>query len=236
MNAIPSAFHPPILHSAVPATTNGFVGDAKPINRSQPSWKTTIVRAMMVCAGSVAILLPAWLPNRPKAPLERGTVELLQVALLSAAAAVILGALSHAGAYRPVCRVLAFGLLAAIIGELEDFIFGILKWPFPEGFLVVMFLAAALFTALRHRRTMFRFFTTAGSHASAGLIGAALIINYVFNQVIGSRKFWKAALGPDFSPEVPYICRSYLELLACYFIFVGIVGFAITLARRPEPI
>lgn len=204
----------------------------KLINPVKSSWRRTLVRALMVCAGSVAILLPAWLPNRAGVPIERGTVELLQASLLSAAAAVMIGALTHAGPYRPVCRMLAFGLAAAVVGELEDFISGVLGWPFPEGWVVGVLLLAALITGLRHRRVMSRFFGTLGNHASSGLIGAALLILYVFNRVVGSRRFWKASLGDAFSPEIPDICKSYLELLACYLIFVGTIGFALTLARR----
>ena len=212
------------------------MADEKIINPVKPSWRRMLVRAIMICAGSVAILLPAWLPNRPSGPLERGSVELLQAALLAAAAAVMLGALSHAGPYRPVCRMLAFGLMAAVVGELEDFISGILGWPFPEGWFIGGLLLAAIVTALRHRRITIRFFGTLGNHASSGLIGSALLILYVFNRVMGSRRFWRAALGPTaFSPEIPIICKAYLELLACYLIFVGTIGFALTLARRRSP-
>jgi hypothetical protein len=211
------------------------VADEKIINPVKPSWKRMLVRAIMICAGSVAILLPAWLPNRPSAPLESGTVELLQAALLTAATAVMLGALSHAGPYRPVCRMLAFALMAAVVGELEDFISGILKWKFPEEWLIGALLLAALVTGLRHRRITVRFFGTLGNHASSGLIGSAMLILYVFNRVVGSKRFWKAALGPAFSPEIPDICKGYLELLACYLIFVGTIGFALTLARRRSP-
>ena len=81
---------------------------------------------------------------------------------------------------------------------------------------------------------MFHFFSTMGNHAGSGLIGSALLIIYVFNRVIGSTRFWKATLGDAFSPEVPRICKSYLELLAFYLIFIGILGLSITLARRKE--
>lgn len=200
-----------------------------------PSWSRTLVRALLVCAGSVAILLPAWLPNRPSVPIERGTVELLQAFLLAAAATVMLGASSHAGAYRPVCRILGMGLIAAFVGEIEDFVSGILGWKFPEAWVVAFILVIALITALRHRRVTIHFLATLGNHAGSGLIGAALLIIYVFNRVIGSPKFWKAALGADFSPSIPRICKGYLELLACYLIFIGALGLSITLARRKEP-
>ncbi len=192
------------------------------------------MRALLICAGSVAILLPAWLPNRPTVPIERGTVELLQAFLLAAAAAIILGAASHAGPNRPVCRVMAFGLIAAFVGEIEDFVSGILGLKFPEAWIAGAFLLVALITTLRHRKAMFYFLTTLGNHAGAGMIGSALLILYVFNRVIGSPKFWKATLGPAFSPDIPKICKSYLELLACYLVFIGVLGLSITLARRKE--
>jgi hypothetical protein len=190
----------------------------------------------MICAGSVAILLPAWLPDRPNVPIGRGTVELLQAMLLAAAAAVMLGAAPHAGAYRPVCRIMALGLIAAFIGEIEDFVSGILKWPFPEAWVIGVILLAALVTVIKHRRVVLHFIATLGQHAGSGLIAAALLIIYVFNRVIGGAAFWKASLGDAFSSDIPKLCKSYLELLACYFIFIGALGLSITLARRREPL
>ena len=125
-----------------------------------PSWSRTLLRVLLICGGSVAILLPAWLPNRPSVPIERGTVELLQAFLLAAAATVVLGASSHAGQYRPVCRVLAMGLIAAFVGEIEDFVSEILGWRFPEAWVVGLILLVALITALRHRRVMVHFLAT----------------------------------------------------------------------------
>lgn len=194
------------------------------------------MRATLISGGAVAILLPAWLPNRGSAPIERGTVELMQAFLLAASAAVMLGASSHAGYNRPVCRVIAMILLGTFIAEIEDFISGILKLKFPEAWVSGIILLAALVTALRHRRVMVHFISTLGNHAGSGFIGAALLIIYVFNRVIGSAKFWKATLGASFSPEIPKICKGYLELLGCYLIFVGILGLSITLARRKEPV
>lgn len=199
------------------------------------SWSGVLLRVVLICGGSVAILLPAWLPNRPSVPIERGTVELLQAFLLAAAAAVILGASTHAGPNRPVCRVLALGLFAAFVGEIDDFISGIMGINFPEGWTISIILLVALITTYRHRRVMFHFFSSMGNHAGSGLIGSALLIIYVFNRVIGSARFWQATLGPAFSPQVPRICKSYLELLAFYLIFIGILGLSITLARRSEP-
>lgn len=193
------------------------------------------MRILLICAGSVAILLPAWLPNRSSVSIERGTVELLQAMLLAAAAAVMLGASPHAGAYRPVCRILALALLAAFIGEIEDFVSGILGWKFHEVWVIGAILALALINTIRHRRVMLHFLADIGNHAGSGLIAAALLILYVFNRVIGSVTFWQVSLGAAFSPNTPKICKSYLELLACYFLFIGALGLSITMARRQEP-
>lgn len=207
----------------------------KPLKfRREPSLSRTLVRAFMVCAGSVAILLPAWLPNRADAPMERGTVEFLQAALLAVSSVVMFGTMPHAGKARPVCRVMALMLLAAFFGEIEDFLSDIMKVRFPEKWVVGVILVFALAAILKHRRVMARFAAALGHHAGTGLIAAALLIIYVFNRVIGRAEFWKATLGDAFSKDVPVICRSYLELLGCYFIFIGVLGLSITLARRIE--
>jgi len=212
------------------------MSEAPPNPQRKPSWSRTFVRILMICAGSVAILLPAWLPNRPSVPISRGAVELLQAFLLASAAAVILGASPHAGVYRPVCRIMGFGLIAAFVGEIEDFISEILGWPFPEGLVIGAILLVALVTALKHRHIVGHFFGVLGHHGGSGLIAAALLIIYVFNRVIGSEAFWKASLGGSFTAEIPKICKSYLELLACYLIFIGTLGLSLTLARRKEPV
>ncbi len=206
-----------------------------PKPQRNPSWSRNLVRATLICGGSIAILLPAWLPNRPTVQIERGTVELLQALLLAAAAAVMFGASAHAGFNRPVCRILGLALLAAFVGEIEDFTSGILHLKFPGLWVIAILLSVTLISAYRHRRAMLHFLTNLGMHAGSGFIGAALLIIYIFNHVIGSNKFWRACLGAAFSPEVPKLCKSYLELLACYFIFIGALGLSITMARRTEP-
>lgn len=232
--ALQSFRNNPVLHQSPGIIRQMTMSDPPPKPQRNPSLSRTLTRVLLVCAGSVAILLPAWLPNRPQVPIERGTVELLQAGLLAAASVVMFGASSHAGYYRSVCRVLGLGFLAAFVGEIEDFVSGILKWKFPEAWVIAVILLVALIIALRHRMPMLHFFATLGNHAGSGLIGGALLIIYVFNRVIGSPVFWKATLGPAFSPTIPKTCKSYLELLACYFIFIGALGLSITLARRKE--
>lgn len=203
--------------------------------RRSGSWKANFLKAVLIAGGAVAILLPAWLPNKPSVPLSSGTVELLQAFLLAAAATVVMGAQSHSGSYRPVVRILALGLLAALIGELEDFLSQFLGIRFPEGPVIGILLLVALITAIRHKRVVMHFFSTLGRHSGSGFIAAALLIIYVFNRIMGRPKFWQATMGEAYSPEVPRICGAYLELLACYLIFVGSLGFAITLTRREDP-
>lgn len=216
-----------------PLSNERMQGDTLKSQRNS-SWSKTLLRVTLICGGCVAILLPAWIPDRNSAQLGRGTVELLQALLLAAAAAVMLGSSPHAGPNRPVCRVLFLALLIAFVGEIDDFVTDILGRRFPEGWIVALLLVFLLITIFRHRRTMLHFFSTLGNHAGSGLIGAALLILYVFNHVIGSSKFWRATLGAAYSPEVPRICKSYLELLACYLIFIGALGLSITLVRRKE--
>lgn len=201
----------------------------------EPSWSRTVARALAVCAGAVAILLPAWLPDRADAPMERGTVEFLQAALLAASSVVMFGAMAHAGKARPVCRVMALLFLAAFFGEIEDLLSDVMKIRFPLKWVVGVIAFLALTAMVKHRGIMVRFIATLGNHAGSGLIAAALLILYVFNRVIGRQEFWKAALGGSFSKDIPIICRSYLELLGCYLLFIGALGLSITLARRPEP-
>ena len=210
-----------------------MTADLPKIHRTS-SWKAGLLKALLIAGGAVAILLPAWLPNQPSAPLSSGTVEFLQALLLAAAAAVMFGAQSHTGAYRPVARMLALGLVAALIGELEDFLSQFLGVNFPEAQVIAVVLIFTLITALRHKRVVMHFFSTVGRHAGSGFIAAALLIIYVFNRVMGRPKFWQATLGDAYTPEVPQICSAYLELLACYLIFVGTLGFAISMTRRPE--
>ena len=206
---------------------------AKP--QRNPTWLGTLVRVLLICGGTVAILLPAWLPSRQSGPVDRGIVQLLQAFLLAAAAAVMLGAAPHADGYRPVCRILALSLIAAVVAELENLLSGILGRRFPEVWVIGGILLIVLISTIRHRRVMVHFFAHIGHHAGSGLVAAGLLIIYFFNRVIGSASFWRVSLGSAFSPNIPKICKSYLELLACYFLFIGALGLSITMARRKEP-
>jgi len=117
----------------------------------------------------------------------------------------------------------------------EDFASLILGRPFPENWVVGAILVVVLITGIRHKRVVVEFVGTVGTHAGSGLIAAALLILYVFDRVIGRPQFWQAALGKAFAPEIPRICKGYLDLLACYLLFIGAIGLALTLARRADP-
>ena len=169
--------------------------------------------------GAVLILFPAWIPDEKSVPMEDSVVETLQSALLAFSAALLFATAPHAGPFRAVYRSL--------------------------GFLTVAFLIAArpLFRSpcLRLRRTgspppdllqTLHFIGFASRHPASGFILAALILNYAFSRVFGSQAFWQASLREEYNPDIPPTCRGYLELLACYFILLGTIGYCLPLIRR----
>ncbi|NNM30146.1 MAG: hypothetical protein HKO57_11545 [Akkermansiaceae bacterium] len=192
--------------------------------------------ALLISLGSVLVLFPAWLPRGPSSlAVEDGAVELLQVVLLSASAAFLLAGAAHAGRFRPIYQGLSFAVIAAAVAELENGLAVILPGK-TSGWVFLPFVLVAAWKFARHRRETLRFIGFAARHPSSGFIAAALIIIYVFGHFFGSRAFWQATLESDFPPDLPRICRGYLELLSCYFIFVGVIGFCIPVTRRPGSI
>ena len=196
-------------------------------------WRRTVGLAFLISLGSVLILFPAWLPREgPQLPVEDGAVEILQVALLSLSAAILLAASAHAGRFRPIYQGLAWATIAATMGELEDALGGVLPGD-SSNWVVFPPLAICTWKFVRHRRESLRFIGMAARHPSSGFIAAALIIIYVFSRFFGSQAFWRATLETGFPPDLPRICSGYLELLSCYFIFVGVLGFCFPFRRRP---
>lgn len=199
------------------------------------SWHRTLLLTVLISLGSVLVLFPAWLPRNSGVPLEDSAVELLQLAMLTGAAAFLLAASSHAGRFRPTYRAMSFAALAAAVGEFEK----VLQTFIPGNvakFFVVPFLLVTLYYLVRYKRETLRFAALASRHPASGFIGAGLIIIYVFSRFFGSENFWQATLESNFDPDIPDICRSYLELLACYLILVGVVGFCLPVQRRtPSP-
>ena len=98
-------------------------------------------------------------------------------------------------------------------------------WPI---FLVIAF------KLLKHPKAFSLFWGYASSKPAAGFLLAGIIIAYVFADVFGSTQFWQASLGAGFHPETPDIVESYLQLLACYFIFISSIGFCIPVTKRQK--
>jgi len=75
----------------------------------------TLATYLLIGIGSVAIMAPAWLPNKPTLPLEDNIVEFLQLALLFGSAAFFFAAAPHAGKIKPIFRILGYvGILVTI--------------------------------------------------------------------------------------------------------------------------
>ena len=201
---------------------------------SSSGWARTLGLAALISLGSVLVLFPAWLPRGASTlAMEDGAVELLQVVLLSASAAILLAASSHAGRFGPIYQGMSFAVIAAAVGELENALAGLLPGK-TSHWVFLPFVLVAAWKFLRHRRESLRFIGLAARHPSSGVIAAALSLIYVFGRFFGSRAFWQATLESDnFPADLPRICRGYLELLSCYFIFVGVVGFCLPVTRRP---
>ncbi|NIP98517.1 MAG: hypothetical protein GWO24_35955, partial [Akkermansiaceae bacterium] len=100
-----------------------------------------------------------------------------------------------------------------------------------EYFVVALFIWTAL-TLLRRRKETLYFIGFASRHPASGFIIAAFILVYAFSRVFGSSAFWSATLDGQHHPDTPKICRAYLELLACYFVLLGAIGFCLPLTRR----
>lgn len=205
-----------------------------PLEKDRPSWFGTVISTALVGLGSILVLFPAWLPRASASglDLENSAVEILQLALLLLSMAILLAAAGHAGRFRPVYQALSLGCLAATIGEapwLEDFL------PFSPDWLLVPTLAAITILLVKNPRETLRFVALSARHPASGFIAAAIIIIYVFAKFFGSRTFWEASLeGADIPEGLPKICSAYLELLACYFIFVGVVGFTLPLRKGKD--
>lgn len=198
------------------------------------SWHRTLLIAVFISLGSVLVLFPAWLPRGQSVAVEDGAVELMQLALLATSAAFLLAASSHAGRFKPTYRAMSCATMAAAVAEFEDVLHLLIPEPW-SGLLFVPFLVVTLYYLLRYKRESLRFAGLASRHPASGFIAAGLIIIYVFSRFFGSQSFWQATLESEFDPELPRICRGYLELLACYFIMVGVVGFCLPVSRRTNP-
>ena len=204
-----------------------------PLEKDRPNWLGTLASTALVGLCSVLILFPAWLPRASASglDLENSAVEILQLALLLISMAILLAASAHAGRFRPIYQALSLGCLAATIGEvpwLEDFL------PFDKDWLLVPTLGSMALLFLKNPRETLRFVGLSARHPASGFIAAAVIIIYVFANFFGSDTFWEASLEGNVPHGLPQICSAYLELLSCYFIFVGVVGFTLPLRRGKD--
>jgi len=78
------------------------------------------------------------------------------------------------------------------------------------------------------------FISLATRTPASGFLGAAMIIVYLFSNIFGSNEFWTQALGSPPPERLAHTLQEYLELLACYFVFVATAGFCLPVTRRPN--
>lgn len=161
---------------------------------------------------------------------EDGAVEMLQLILLVLSAALFFAASPHAGRLKPIFFALGLGAVTAAIGEyagqLEKMLHINSDWlVFPLFFWIA-------WKFLMNLKAFTRFWGYASRKPAAGFMLAGVIIAYVFGEVFGSDRFWEASLGPGYDRKLPEVVESYLELLACYFIFVASLGFCLPVAKR----
>ncbi len=201
------------------------------LSPNPPPWLRTILIALAMGLGAVLILFPAWLPDKKSVPLEDSVVEIMQSALLAFSAALMFATAPHAGPYRAIYRAMGFLTVAALIAEIGGAVDDIIE-PLRSEYLICALLAWTGLTLLRHRRETLYFIGFASRHPASGFVLAALILIYAFSRVFGSSVFWRASLGTNYNPDIPPICRGYLELLACYFILLAAIGFCLPLIRR----
>lgn len=191
----------------------------------------TLGTYVLIGLGSIAILAPAWLPNRPTLPVEDSLVQVLQLVLLVASGAFFFAAAPHARKMKPIFHACGILGITAAISEHDQILNQLIspirwKWMlFPIGLYLV-------FAIAKNQRAFRAFIEMATKTPASGFLGAALILIYFFSSIFGSDKFWIAALNTPPPPELSDTLREYLELLACYFIFIATAGFCLPLTKK----
>lgn len=175
----------------------------------------------LACLGALLALTPAWLPNKPHVPLEQHSVEILQVVFLTGATILFFAASSHTGRYSPAYKVMGYLAAAAVIGEVAQGSHRLWGWTMKTHNLAVIPIGIAAFLLLKNIKICAFYLKILSRRASAGILATALLMNYVFSPLLGSRVFWKAALEEQYIDQIPVILDSYLQLFTCYLIFVG---------------
>jgi len=201
---------------------------------SSPSkpWKQRLITTILVVVGAIGIFFPAWLPESPSLPTEDGVVELLQLALILAVSAFWFGTARHAGELRPFYQILGACAFASAIGESDGLI------ESTTGVAVeILYIPIFLFILIKfqkNRGQFGEFFHELTSHPAAGFFASAFMMSYVLARFLGASFLWKATLGENYHPDVPTTVKSYLELLACYLLFVGTIGLCLA-PRKHDP-
>lgn len=216
-----------------PAPCSIFAGNSQTaLSTQSKSWKQRLVTTILVVVGSIAIFFPAWLPESPALPTEDGIVELMQLALLLAAAAFWFGAARHAGNVGAFYQILGACAVASAIGESDGLI------ESTTGIKVEMFfIPLGLFVLLKfrsNRQHFGEFFNELTSHPAAGFFASAFMMIYVLARFLGTSFLWKATLGENYHHDIPRTVESYLELLACYLLLVGTIGLCLA-PRNHDP-
>lgn len=187
---------------------------------------------ILVALGSLLILFPAFLPKSSFNTIgEDGAVEMLQVVFLILSGAIFFATSSHAGRLKPIFIALGLGALCAAIGEYENSLEEIIKPIECEWVQLPIFITIG-YLFIRYAKPLGRFIGLASKRPASGFLAAAVILAYVFGEAFGSKNFWEVSLGAGYDKRIPIIVKSYLELLACYFVFVTTLGFCIPITKR----
>lgn len=188
-------------------------------------WKRRVLIALLIAAGSILILFPAWLPEHTTLPTEESAVEGLQVFLLLIASAFWFGAVRAAGRLGPFYKLMGLCGVLAALGETEGLAQSYLPFPFHYIFIPASIYGILLF--LKNQKYFPRFYSEFTSHPAAGFFASALIMIYVLARFLGTSVLWKATLDGNYHPDIPRTVEGYLELLACYLLMVGTIGLCI---------
>ena len=192
-----------------------------------------ILMLILVALGSVLILFPAFLPTSSFNTVgEDGAVELLQLAFLILSAALYFATASHAGRLRPIFIALGLGGICAAIGEYRNILESLI--PIKAEWLQYPLFAIIAYLFTRYIKPFGRFWGLASRQPTSGFLVAGVILAYVFGEAFGSKDFWEASLGVGYDKRIPSIVQAYLELLACYFIFVATIGFCLPITKRAK--
>ena len=191
-----------------------------------------LLMLILVALGSLLILFPAFLPKSSFNTVgEDGAVEMLQLVFLIISAAIFFATSAHAGRLKPIFIALGLGAICAAIGEYENSLEDIINPVECEWIQLPIFIIIG-YLFVRHAKPLGRFIGLASKRPASGFLAAAVILAYVFGEAFSSKDFWEASLGAGYDKRIPVIVKSYLELLACYFIFVTTIGFCIPITKR----